>query len=451
LALLLGILLTPLTAAGDDWPQWRGPQRDGVWRESGILKQLPAQLVRRWETPLGGGFSGPAVVGDRVYVTDRVVAPGETVPESRWDRTDPVSGSERVLCLDGLTGRVIWKYEYPCRYTISYPAGPRATPTVDGGRVYTLGAMGQLHCLETATGRVVWAKNYLTDFGTQMNMWGMAAAPLVDGDHLIVLSGGKDVACVVALNKETGAEVWRALDCSDPGYSAPIIIRAGGVRQLIVWNPLGVHSLNPTDGKLYWTQPFESRMGHSIATPVFDAKEHLLFVSCFFDGPLMLELDEASPAARILWRGGSGSELPQNTQGLHSLMCTPILRDGHLYGVCSYGQLRCLDARTGRRIWETFAATGEGRWSNAFLIPQGDRVWICNEKGELIAAELSPRGYKELSRAWLIEPTAIAGRRKIVWSHPAFANRCVYARNDQQIVCVDLSRACLEPESVKSP
>lgn len=440
---LLGLMLIagPWDArvGADDWPQWRGPQQDGVWREAGIAETLPTSLTRRWQTEIGGGFAGPAVAGNRVYVTDRVLAPGVVAPESRWDRTDPVDGSERVLCLDRDTGQILWQHAYPCRYAISYPAGPRATPTVHAGRVYSLGAMGDLLCLDAATGRVVWARNYVSDFGTTMNMWGMAAAPLVDGERLIVLAGGKNGACVLALHKDTGAEIWRALDAADPGYSAPVMITAGGVRQLIVWNPVGVHSLNPDSGQVYWTQPYESRMGHSIATPIFDARRRWLFVSSFFNGPLMLRLDEDRPSAQLLWRGHSDSELPQRTEGLHALMCTPVLQDGCLYGVCSYGQLRCLDAESGRRIWDTLAATGEERWSNAFLVRHQDRFFICNERGELIVAKLSPDGYQELGRAPLIEPTNVAGRRKIVWSHPAFANRCVYARNDREIVCVDLA------------
>jgi outer membrane protein assembly factor BamB len=425
---------------GDDWPQWRGPHRDGVWRESGVVDSLPAELDYRWRTPIGGGFAGPAVVADRVYVTDRVLPPGVSNPENRWNRTDPVDGSERVLCLDAATGRIVWSHQYPCRYEISYPAGPRATPTVHAGKVYTLGAMGDLLCLEADTGRVVWSRNYVTDFGTRMNLWGMAAAPLIDGDRLILLAGGRDGGCVLALDKDDGRELWRALDADDPGYSAPAIIHFGGVRQLIVWNPVGLHSLDPDSGRLYWSQPFETRMGHSVASPVFDAKRGLLLVSSFFHGSLMMQLDDRRPAARLLWKGTSDSELPQSTDGLHALMCTPVLQDGYVYGICSYGRLRCLEASTGRRLWGTYAATPEGRWSNAFLIQHQDRFFLCNEQGQLMIARLSPRGYDEISRAKLIEPTNTAGRRQVVWSHPAFAGRCVYARNDKEIVCVDLSR-----------
>src|SRR5205823_1094126 len=147
----------------------------------------------------------------------------------------------------------------------------------------------------------------------------------------------------------------------------------------------------------------------------------LLFVSCFYNGSLMLRLDPDRPGARVLWKGHSNSEQPRLTDGLHSLMCTPFLKDGHIYGVCSYGQLRCLKADTGARLWETLRATGTAeqpveRWANAFLVAQGDRFFLFNEKGDLIIARLTPKGYEEVSRAHILEPVNRMPRRPVVWS-----------------------------------
>jgi outer membrane protein assembly factor BamB len=426
-----GLLLTLHLLAGwvtaEDWPQWRGPLRDGVWREDGIVDCFDAKGIPvLWRTPIAGGYAGPAVAEGRVYVTDR-----------RRDKN-----TERLLCLDEKTGKVLWTHEYTCRYRgVDYDAGPRCTPTVAHGRVYSVGTMGHLFCLDARSGTVIWQKNYEKDFGTAIPVWGIASAPLVDADRLIVLAGGAKAGTILALNRESGAEIWRALSEKEMGYSPPVLLKAGGASQLIVWVPEAVVSLSPEDGKTWWRHPFHSHIGLTVATPVFQGDR--LLVSSFYNGTLMLRLAPDRPAASELWRGKSESEI--ETDGVHCLMSTPLLLGDYLYGIDSYGALRCLDAKTGKRVWETYRATGRDRWWNAFLIPNGDRVFIPNEQGELIIARLSAAGYEEISRARLIEPTNQIRRRDIVWSYPAFANRCVYARNDREILCANLAAAPSEP------
>ena len=244
---LIWAVLIPQVAQGEDWPQWRGPNRDGVWRESGIVSELPERLNFKWRMEIGQGYAGPAVVGNRLYVTDLVSAP--------QDRSSG-GNRERVLCLDAGTGATLWKHEYACDYEISYPQGPRTTPTVDQGKVYTLGAMGDLICLDAATGEVQWSRNYIRDFGAQPPVWGFSAAPLVDGRKLIVIAGGSENRCVMALDKETGREIWRSLEADEPGYSAPVIFEFGGARQLIIWNPKGLYGLDPETGQTYWSREF---------------------------------------------------------------------------------------------------------------------------------------------------------------------------------------------------
>ncbi len=229
---------------------------------------------------------------------------------------------------------------------------------------------------------------------------------------------------------------------SPPGsHSQPAsIFDAGGKRQLIIWDPESVNSLNPETGAVYWSVPDKIKQGMSI--PTARKLGDWLFLTCFYNGSLMLRLDEKQPAATTVWQSQRVSE--KNTTELHSTMSTPFLEDGYIYGVCSYGQLRCLKADTGERIWETLAATTddgkEMRWANAFIVKNGDHFFLFNEKGDLIIARLSPKGYEEISRAHLLEPTGSASGRSVLWSHPAFADRCIFARNDNEIICVNLKQ-----------
>jgi outer membrane protein assembly factor BamB len=440
--LAIGSLTGPGAEPAEDWPQWLGAKRDGVWRETGILDRFPKDGPKvSWRTPIGGGFSGPAVAGDRVFVTDRQLAPGAKNPDDPFSKAK-VEGSERVLCLDAKTGKILWTHEYECTYKISYPAGPRTTPLVSGGKVYTLGAMGDLFCLDAETGKVVWSKNFPKDYKAPIPLWGCAAHPLLDGDRLICLVGGEDSA-VVAFDKDSGKEIWRSLSMPEIGYCPPTMVEVGGKRQLIIWTPDAVHSLEPETGKPYWEQKFSIGANMTIPTPRLNGTN--LFVTAFYSGAMMLKLDPEKPEASIVWKGNGKGEKPGQTDALHCVMSTPFIKDGYIYGVCSYGELRCLKADTGERMWMSLKATGnvekpEERWANAFLIPQGDRVFLFNEKGDLIIAKLSPAGYDEISRAHILEPTGAASGRPVVWSHPAFAHKSMFARNDKEIVCVSLAK-----------
>ncbi|MDP7273924.1 MAG: PQQ-binding-like beta-propeller repeat protein [Planctomycetaceae bacterium] len=421
LATLLALAAISGTTTADDWPQWGGPQRDLVWREKGIVRTLPTKglLPRVWSTPIGEGYSGPAVAGNRVYITD-------FLPDSR---------QERIHALDAATGKIIWTHSYPVRYSISYPAGPRMTPVIENDRVYTIGGMGHMFCLSTADGSVLWKKNFVSDFGTKLPIWGMVASPLIDGRQLITLVGGTKGSLVVSFDKLTGKELWRSLEDAMIGYSPPVIFTFGKTRQMIIWHPDAVSSLDPSNGQLIWQVPFRVRAGLTISTPRRVGNQ--LFVTAFYNGPLMIEVASDGRTAKVAWKGKSDSEI--RTDGLHSIISTPVFTAGHIYGVCSYGELRCLDARTGKRVWESLAATGKDRWWNAFLVPHEDRFFIHNEQGELIIAKLSPKGYHEISRAKLVEPTRKVRRRMTIWSHPAFAHKSVFARNDKELVRVSLA------------
>ncbi|MEO7650535.1 MAG: PQQ-binding-like beta-propeller repeat protein, partial [Bryobacteraceae bacterium] len=363
-----------------DWPEWRGVGRQGAWLESGIVDRFPSTGLRvKWRMPVKPGYSGPAVADGRVFLLDAERGAGTLV-------------TERISCLNENTGKVLWTRNWTADYRgLDYGSGPRPTPTVDGDRVYILGAKGLLQCLRVKNGEPVWSKDFVRDYGTAVPGWGMSSAPIVAGELLIAVVGGKENAKVVAFDKLSGKERWRALSSdSEPGYSQPVMIEFGRP-QLIVWHTSAIESLDPSTGDVLWSEPFRVQMNTPIATPAWSAP-HLL-VSAFFDGARMLELSATSPAARLLWRSESRGEV--QTDKLNALMSQPIIDGDYLYGFCNYGQLRCLRRATGERVWETQAATVERvRNASAWMIRNAGRVFIFNDRGELILAKLSPSGYR---------------------------------------------------------
>lgn len=416
-------------AATHDWPEWRGSGRAGVWREDGVLRGFPEEGLRfLWRTSVAAGYSGPSVVDGRVFLTDFTAETG-------------LRGRERALALDASSGRVLWRDEWPADYAgLQYASGPRATPTVDGDRVYMLGAAGDLACFGVADGRPRWRRNFPADFATELPPWGMIAAPLVVGELLIAVVAGRPGAKVVAFDKHSGEEVWRTLDSVEygPGYSQPLLIEVEGGTQTVIWHAGAVDALDPETGEHLWHQPFPIRMETPIATPVWQPP--YLLVSAFFNGSRLFRLDGSR--AELVWKGDSDSGV--DTDGLHALMASPVISDGHIYGICSYGQLRCLDLETCRRVWETQAVTREkARNASAFLVRRGDEYWINNDRGELILARLSRDGYEEIDRTQLIEPTSKPGARRelgaVHWSHPAYSGRRIFVRNDLEILCADLA------------
>ncbi|MDF1816497.1 MAG: PQQ-like beta-propeller repeat protein [Verrucomicrobiales bacterium] len=425
-------------ARADDWPQWMGKDRDGIWKESGIVEKFPEngpEVI--WRCPIGSGYAGPAVAGGKVFVTDRQLGEGAQSPDNPFQR-GVIPGIERVLCLDEISGKILWTHQYPGNYTISYAAGPRVTPTVDGDSVYTLGAEGMLLCLNTHDGGVVWEIDLRDYLGIQTPVWGFAGAPLVYGDLLICLGGGEG-STAIAFQKSTGKEVWRSLTAKEPGYCPPRLIHHGGKDQVIIWHPESVNSLNPLSGEVYWTVPWQIRSGLSIPVPRLSGDR--LFLTAFYNGATMLKLKSDQSEPEILWQSQNVSE--KRTTHLNSIMPTPVLKDGLIFGTCSYGEFRCLDQATGDRIWESMQpSTGQGRkvrWFNIFLTPHKDRYFLFTEKGDLLIAKLSRQGYEEIDRTHLIEPNGTDMRqRPIVWSHPAYANGSIFVRNDSEIIRVSL-------------
>jgi outer membrane protein assembly factor BamB len=424
------VALAPRPLLADEWPQWMGPQRDNVWREDGVLEALPAAGPRVvWRVPIAGGYAGAAVAGGRVFVTDYVTA--ADVKVANFERKAS-TGTERVLCLDEATGQLLWKHEYPVTYTIAYPAGPRCTPTVDGDRVYTLGAEGDLFCFDTATGKVVWSRDLKKDYATKAALWGWASHPLVDGEKLICIAG-TDAAHAVAFDTRTGKELWRAGTAPEQGYVPPSIIEAAGVRQLVLVKPDGVYAVDPDTGKLLWETPYNADNGSIIMTPV-RVGDHL-YVGGYQGKNLLLKLKADAPGVDVVWRN-------KPKQGISAVNVQPFVADGIVYGFHESGELRAMRIPEGDFAWRgggPLGARPQGS-GTAFITRHRDRFFLFTETGDLVIAKLTPAGYEELSRAHLIEPTNVAFGRPVVWCAPAYANRSIVVRNDAEIIRVSLAK-----------
>ncbi len=410
-----------------DWPQWRGVDRKGVLATTGLLEKFD-KLTTQWKRPISGGYCGPTVADGRVYVMDRVAKPTQM---------------ERIHCFDEKSGQPLWSHSYDCTYTgVGYVAGPRASVTIEDGRAYAIGTMGNAHCFDARTGDVLWKKDFNADYkitdSKRMPIWGIASSPLVY-DNLVIYHIGAKNACVIALDKLSGKVVWESL--KDRGqYSAPVLVQQNGNDVIVVWTGDSVAGLNPKSGEPHWRYEFTPiNMPIGIATPI--VSDQMIFCTSFYDGALMLKMKPDSMDVEEVWSARGDNE--RVTQALHSIISTPIWIEDHIYGVDSYGELRCLEARTGRRVWESLEAVPKARWSTIHFVrsgPTGNRVWMFTERGDLVLGELTPEGYTEISRAHIIEPTKPQLNRRggVCWSHPAWANGSIVVRSDRFIKRISL-------------
>lgn len=425
IALSLSGMARPAGRAAD-WPQWRGPGRDGVWGETGIIESFASpELKPAWSASVGPGYSGPTVAGDRVFLTDRVTSPEQ---------------QERVLCFDRATGRPLWALAYPCVYRdIDYALGPRAAVTVAGGRAFAYGAMGHAHGFDAGDGRVLWARDLSTEYRATINVWGVSSAPLVAGDLVIFQVGGQPDACLVALDVQTGRERWRALD-GKASYSSPRLVRQGDRDVVLAWTAHWLACLEPATGRVIWKVPYKpSKMIINVPDPVLDEAGARVFLSSFYDGSYLYALKADGGTPELLWQRTGTSE--RKTDALHSIIMTPFIRGGHAYGIDSYGEMRGLNLANGDRVWEDTTLLPKGRWATAHFVQNGDRTWITTERGEIVIARLTAAGFQPISRARFITPgTTLRGRDyPIAWSHPAYAYQCLFARNDRELVCLPLT------------
>ena len=416
---VLAWLLLVLAALADDWPQWRGPNRDGTWNEPAVLETFPsAGLEIRWTAAVGPGLSSPIVAQGRVIVTDVQL-------------TRPMT-KERVQCFEAGSGKPLWSYAYDAEYPEEGPdqpvQGPISTPIVHDGKVYSIGKT-ELLCLDARGGTLLWKKSLDQEYQAQAFL--TYASPLIDGSLLIIYAGrfsGDATDCVIAIDKDSGTTAWRALT-DYAAMSSPIVVSAAGKRQVIVWSQQAVTSLDAAEGVVLWREATRPQnQSSAVSTPV--AQGSLLLI-----GGLMMKLDSEIPSASVLW-----PESKSPTRRNLSNTSTPILQGGFVYCVRTSGQFVCLDAATGEERWQTDKVTDLGSGASVHLTAHGESTFLYTDRGELILARLSGTGYEEISRAPLVEPTSPYGGKKFAWAPPAYADRCVFARSDKELVCASLAK-----------
>ena len=420
LAALALIICVPCVGSGEDWPRWRGPRGDGTWQAPQLPQRWPdVGLPIVWRGDIGGGYAGIAVVNERVYTLDRQKEPDET---------------EGIVCLSAKDGKRLWQHRYPVEYgKLAYGNGPRSTPTIHEGHVYTLGTLGNLLCLDAAGGQVLWSRNLVEEAGARIPEWGLAASPVIYHDLVIVHGGGSPGASFIAFDRTSGKEVWRASD--DPaGYATPVVTTHNGHDLLIAWTPENVLGMSPRTGEIHWSIPYKVTYGVAIATPI--VVDDLVFVSGYWEGSKAIRLGSTPAQAELAW---------EENRNLRGLMCQPMHRDGYVYTLDKHHGLTCFELATGEKQWDDgnrMTPRSRNPQANLVWLGDSDRVIILNAEGELILARLTPEKYEEDSRTKIIGPT---------WAHPAFAGNHVFARDDQQIVCVRLPNKTEPAGATASP
>jgi outer membrane protein assembly factor BamB len=419
-ALTAALLLTPALLCAGDWPEFRGnAQRTAVWHEPGLPAALPKEGPKvLWRQSIGHGYSGPAVANGRVFIQDRL-KPGGT----------NTADTERLLCLDARDGSLTWAVAHPRELKLrgGYDNGPRCTPTVRDGRVFALGAMGDFVCADEKTGAVIWRKDFLKEFSAEIPEWGLATSPLIEGRLVIVQAGGKPGATVIAFDRETGREAWRALD-DKAGYAPVIAIESAGRRQLIAWTGEAMCALDPVTGAVHWREPRKLAWDQAVSVPTWHAGRSLLLFPSDREGCVALRLASDRPAFTTAW----------DRTALACLHASPVLVGDHVYALHHYGlekatcgQVRCINVADGEMKWAEGSVTKLKGFAQATLtLNAATGVWyVTNDRGELITAKMTPEGFQELSRAQLTGTT---------WSHPAYAQRRIFARSETTLLCAAL-------------
>jgi outer membrane protein assembly factor BamB len=385
-------------AARNYWTNFRGPNRDGNYDEMPVMTQWPAQgLPLIWKQPIGQGYASFVVADGRAY----------TIEQRR--------GQEVVASYDVATGREQWKQAWNALYSDTTGDGPRATPTWDDGRLYALGATGELRCLDAKSGAVIWGKNILNDNQAGNLSWAMAASPLIVDDKVIVLPGGSGGKSVVAYNKMTGAPVWRALDDTQ-AYVSPMLVTLAGRRQIVIVSSSRVMGVAPEDGSLLWSHPWDTSNGINVSQPIMVSGNRFFISSGYGKGAALIEVGGSGKSftARAIWENNN----------MKNKFNSSVVYQGHAYGL-DEGILTCVDVNTGERKWKG------GRYGYGQVLLASGHLIVMAENGELILVKATPQQHTEVARF-----QAIQGKS---WNYPAIAGGRLLVRNATEMAAFNIA------------
>lgn len=382
--LCFSVVLASNVAFAQDWPQWRGPNRDGVVASFTAPKEWPDKLKTIWKVPVGIGHSSPVVVGRRVYTHSRQ------------------NENEVVSCLDLETGKQLWRDAYPTPYimnpaAVSHGKGPKSTPVIYNNKLYTFGISGILSCYDTATGKVIWRKEFSREFKATSPLYGAATSPVVYNNLVIVHVGGNDSGALTAFDAETGVVKW-SWTGEGPAYASPIVFDFSGTDQIVTQTQKSIAGFSATTGELLWRIPFETEYVQNIVTPV--VYNHTLI----FSG-----IDKGTMAIRVVKRGAKWeTENVWHNPEVSMYMSAPVVSGDFLFGLSHKrkGQFFCLDARTGKTLWTSNGRDGD----NAAIIAAGETLLMLTNDAELIVAKKTPESYQILRRYTVADSAT--------WAHP---------------------------------
>jgi outer membrane protein assembly factor BamB len=389
---------TPAETARNYWTNFRGPKRDARYEEATISTNWPANgLPVLWKQPVGVGYASFVIADGKAY----------TIEQRR--------SQEVVAAYDMNNGRELWTQKWNAEYTDSTGDGPRATPTWDAGRLYALGATGEMRCLDANSGSVIWGKNILTDNQAKNLPWAMAASPLIVDDKVIVLPGGTSGKSVVAYNKNNGAPVWRVLNDTQ-AYVSPMLVELAGRRQIVVVSASRVVGLAPENGALLWEYPWDTDNGINVSQPIMVDRNRFFISSGYGKGAALVEVKGSgnSFTASTVW---------ENTN-MKNKFNSSVLYNGYIYGL-DEGILVCLDVNTGERKWK------DGRYGYGQIILAGNHLIVTSDKGDVALVKATPSAYTEVARF-----TAVQGQ---TWNYPAIDNGRLLVRNSNEMAAYDIS------------